>query len=231
VSTSQTYEDYLDAVERHDVTLYEVREGDEIPFAGTEAAVRNPQEPVGDDLHTNGVVLRVAYGETAFLFTGDAERNVEDRLVDDYGDDLDAEAYQAGHHGSDTSSGPAFLDAVDPEVAVISAPYDSQYGHPHDEPLQRFAERDIRTVWTAVHGTTVVESDGTELTVRVQHEATTDPQALREEPKATADPTEQPDERVALGDGAGRLAPVAPDAAGSVPDLAGGAGAVANAGG
>jgi competence protein ComEC len=218
--TTRTYERYLDAIERHDVDLFEIAEGDELPFEGAGATVLNPAEPGGDDLHDGGVALRVALGETSFLFTGDAERDAEARMLEAHGDALDADVYQAGHHGSDTSSGPAFLDAVDPEVAVVSSGYDSQYGHPHDEPLERFAERGIETTWTAVHGTIVFESDGRELSVRTQHDATTDPLALRDEPEATADPADPAEERFVIrggddtserqpgGDpGNGRLAP------------------------
>lgn len=197
--TSRTYERYLDAVERHDVTLFEVRSGDEIPLDGAAATVLSPSAPVGDDLHDNGVSVSVAVGETSFLFTGDAEREAESRLLEAHGDRLDVDVYQAGHHGSDTSSGPAFLDAVDPAVAVVSSGYDSQFGHPHDEPLERFAERDIRTVWTGVHGSIVFESDGERIVVRTQVEATTDPLELKATPEASADPTDPTAERFAVG--------------------------------
>lgn len=207
--TSKTYERYLDAVERHDVTLFEVAEGDRIPFAGVEATVLNPEEPGGEDLHENGVVVHAAFGETAFLFTGDAERGVENRLVDTYGDALDAEVYQAGHHGSNTSSGPPLLDAVAPRVAVVSSAYDSQYGHPHDEPLERFATWDVQTLWTAVHGTIVVTTDGEELTVRTQQNATTDPLAVQDADQSSAAPRDETETRftVTVG-GTDRLAPV-----------------------
>jgi competence protein ComEC len=197
--TSRTYERYLDAVERHDVTLFEVRSGDEIPLDGAAATVLSPSAPVGDDLHDNGVSVSIAVGETSFLFTGDAEREAESRLLEAHGDRLDVDVYQAGHHGSNTSSGPAFLDAVDPAVAVVSSGYDSQFGHPHDEPLKRFAERDIRTVWTGVHGSIVFESDGERIVVRTQVEATTDPLELNTAPEASADPTDPTAERFAVG--------------------------------
>ena len=197
--TSQTYERYLDAVERHDVRLFEVRSGDEIPLEGAAATVLSPAPPVGDDLHENGASVSVAVGETSFLFTGDAERATESRLLERHGDRLDADVYQAGHHGSNTSSGPAFLDAVDPAVAVVSSGYDSQFGHPHDEPLERFSERGIRTLWTGVHGTIVLESDGEGIAVRTQVDATTDPLELNDAPEAGADPTDPTAERFAVG--------------------------------
>jgi competence protein ComEC len=206
--TSQTYERYLDSIERHDVDLVEVASGDEIPFNGTGTTVLNPESPGGEELHPNGVAVHVAVGETAFLFTGDAERETESGILDRHGGAIEADVYQAGHHGSDTSSGPEFLDAVDPEVAVVSSAYDSQYGHPHDEPLERFAERDIRAVWTAVHGSIVFEADGETITVRTQHDATTDPLGIQNAEAATADPSESAEERFTLGDASGHIAPV-----------------------
>lgn len=207
--TSQTYERYLDAIERHDVDLFEVASGDEIPFNGTGTTVLNPESPGGDDLHANSVAVHVAVGETAFLFTGDAERETESEILDRHGEAIDADVYQAGHHGSDTSSGPEFLDTVDPAVAVVSSAYDSQYGHPHDEPLQRFADRDVATLWTAVHGSIVFEADGETITVRTQHDATTDPLEIQGADAATADPTTPPnEERFTVDEASGRIAPV-----------------------
>lgn len=193
--TTNTYERYLDAVERHDVDLFTVRDGDELPFEGVNATVLNPPEDGGSDLHYNSVTVHLQFGNASFLFTGDAERDAESRLLDEHGSGLQADVYHAGHHGSDTSSGPEFLDAVDPAVTIISADYDSQYGHPHDEPLERFAERDVRAAWTGVHGTVVFVSDGEEISVRTQHDATFDPLELRDESVATAPPAEAVDER------------------------------------
>ncbi|MEF8808960.1 ComEC/Rec2 family competence protein [Natronomonas sp.] len=206
--TSQTYERYLDAIERHDVDLFEVASGDEIPFNGTGTTVLNPESPGGEELHPNSVAVHVAVGETSFLFTGDAERETEAAMLDRHGEAVEADVYQAGHHGSDTSSAPEFLDTVDPDVAVVSSAYDSQYGHPHDEPLQRFADRDIEAVWTAVHGTVVFEADGETITVRTQHNATTDPLEIRDSDAATADPSDPAEERFTLGDASGHIAPV-----------------------
>ncbi|WP_336135971.1 ComEC/Rec2 family competence protein [Natronomonas amylolytica] len=207
-TTSQTYERYLDAIERHDVDLFEVASGDEIPFNGTGTTVLNPESPGGKEPHPNGVAVHVAVGETAFLFTGDAERETEREILDRHGDAIEADVYQAGHHGSDTSSGPEFLDTVDPDIAVVSSAYDSQYGHPHDEPLQRFADRDTEAVWTAVHGTVVIEADGETITVRTQHDATTDPLEIQSADAATADPADATEERFTLGDASGHVAPV-----------------------
>jgi competence protein ComEC len=185
--TSATYDRYLDAVEEYDVDLIDAQEGDEIPMEGVEVVVLNPpaESDRPDDLHYNSLSVHLTFGETSFLFTGDAEDDAEARMVDAHGGDLAADVYHAGHHGSSTSSTPPFLDSVDPEVALVSAAYESQYGHPHDEVLEAFADREIETYWTAVHGSVVVESDGSELVIETESEATTDPLAFSEETEAS----------------------------------------------
>ncbi|MCU4971335.1 MBL fold metallo-hydrolase [Halobacteria archaeon AArc-m2/3/4] len=185
--TSQTYDRYLDAIDRHDVTLFEVREGDSLEFGAADVQFYNPPERDDDaagasgDLHYNSIVLTVEYGDVTYLTTGDAETDAEQRLVEAYGDELDADVYQAGHHGSSTSSTDPFLDRVTPEIVVISSDRDSQYGHPHDEVLETFADRDLETYWTGVHGDIVLTTDGTELTVETEHEASSAPLDLLEE--------------------------------------------------
>ncbi|SDJ51631.1 ComEC/Rec2 family competence protein [Natronorubrum texcoconense] len=180
--TSQTYESYLDAVEAYEIRLFEVSEGSTLPLedGAVEATVRNPPDDGGDGLHFNSVALSVEFGEFTYLTTGDAERNAEQRMVDAHGDDLAADVYQAGHHGSSTSSTDPFLDRVDPDIAVVSSALESQYGHPHDEVLESFADRDIVTYWTAVHGDIVLTTDGTDASVTAEHDEPTDPETLLE---------------------------------------------------
>lgn len=193
--TSQTYERYLDAVEAHDVTLIDAQEGDELGLDGASTKVLNPPESPGtDDLHHNSLTLEIAFGETTVLLTGDAEADAEDRMVDTY-DDLDADIYHAGHHGSSTSSTEPFLSTLDPAATIISAAYDSQYGHPHDEVLDRFAGHGIDTYWTGIHGTIVFETDGETITASTGTAATTDPTEVRDAEPAETDPTATVDQR------------------------------------
>jgi competence protein ComEC len=181
--TSATYSNYLDAIEEHDVTLYETQAGDEIPLNGTNTTVLNPPADHGDeDLDANAVVVRIGYGDAGFLFTGDMTSATEDDLVDRWGDDIQSSVYQVGHHGSDSSSSPVFLDAVNPRIAIVSAAYDSQYGHPDPDVLDRLAERGIATYWTGTHGTIVASTDGDAVTIRTVGDAPTDPGSLRDAP-------------------------------------------------
>jgi len=181
-ASTQTYNDYLDAVEEHGVTLYETRTGAAIPFDGVDVRVLGPPEPYleNEARNENSIVLKLTYGEMSFLLTGDAEDDQEAQLVDQYGDKLQATVLKAGHHGSASSTGEQLLDAVDPEVVIISSAYDSQYGHPDPEVLERLAERSIPAYWTATHGDIVLISNGQAISVRTQQSAITAPLALRD---------------------------------------------------
>jgi competence protein ComEC len=200
-ASTATYGEYLDAIERHDVTLYEARAGDSIPFDGVETEVLGPPEPYvdGEDRNENSIVLRLSYGSTSFLYTGDAEGDAERRLVEEYGSGLDSTVYKAGHHGSSSSSSETLLDAVDPKAAVVSSAYDSQYGHPHDEVLEAFSERSIPTYWTATHGNVVFVTNGEGVSVRTQAEAPTDPLSIRDAAPVAPGTTTPVEERARIG--------------------------------
>ncbi|MFB6117969.1 lamin tail domain-containing protein [Halosegnis sp.] len=179
---TETYSEYLDAIEQHDVTLYETREGDTIAFEGVAVQVLGPPEPYieNEARNENSIVLKLGFGQTSFLFTGDAEDDQEAYLVEEYGTQLDATLMKAGHHGSDSSTSGALLDAAQPKAVVISSAYDSHYGHPNEAVLNRLAQRDIPTYWTATHGDTVLVSDGETVTIKTQAAAPTNPSRLRE---------------------------------------------------
>ena len=203
-ASTQTYEEYLDAVETHDVTLYETREGDTIDFGTTDVAVLGPPDPHLENRarNENSIVLKITHGETSFLLSGDAEDDQEAYLVDTYGNQLESTVLKAGHHGSSSSSSEPFLDTVAPQTVVISSAYDSRYGHPTETVLQRFADRSIPAFWTATHGNTVFVSNGTAVSVQTQQTAPTNPAALRDGSAISPGTTGAVSERLLLtGDG------------------------------
>ncbi len=181
-ATTQTYERYLDAIEQYDIQLYETRAGDELPFDGAEVQVLSPPEPylANEDPNENSIVLQVTHGNAGLLFPGDVADAGEEYLVDEYGATMNVSTLLAAHHGSRSSSSDAVLDTTTPAVTVISSPYDSQYGHPHDEVLNRLATRDIPAYWTGTHGDIVMYSNKSAMTIATQREAPTDPMRLRD---------------------------------------------------
>ena len=96
------------------------------------------------DCNNYSVVIKADYGENSFLFTGDAEKLVEDEILEsNY--NIKADVLKVGHHGSSTSSSEKFLNKVSPKYAVISCGVNNEYGHPHKETLEKLKKRNIKT--------------------------------------------------------------------------------------
>ncbi len=117
-----------------------------------------------NELNNMSVVLKVTYGETSFLFQGDAEEMVEKDLIE-ANVDLSANVLKVGHHGSKTSTTDAYLNAVKPELAIISCGEENTYGHPRVTVIDNLEKNHIKHYITAINGDIVVESDGTEIKV------------------------------------------------------------------
>lgn len=177
---TQTYNRYLTAIEEYGVNLEIVSEDTEFTAGNTTINVLNPPtDSTTNDLHYNSVSVIIEYGDLGFLFTGDAEQDAEQRIADQHHDVLsNSDVYQAGHHGSYTSSNPAFLDAITVDVAVVSSAFDSQYGHPHNVTLERFNEYNITTYWTGIHGNVTADTDGDALTIDPESDVSTDPATI-----------------------------------------------------
>jgi competence protein ComEC len=107
------------------------------------------------------LVLRLDYGDVSFLFASDIELAAEDALLRGDRDELDATVLKVGHHGSDTSSSAAFLRAVSPAVAVISAGVGNRFGHPAPAVVERLEEHG--RVYNTLDGRVRIETDGERL--------------------------------------------------------------------
>lgn len=158
IHTSQTFERVLDAILDSDADYVEPRRGEQYEIGSARIEVLHPDELTGD-LNGGSISLRLQYGEIAFLFSGDAESEQEQSMVDS-GLNLKAHIFHAGHHGSSTSNTEVFLKAIAPEVAVISAGIDNSYGHPHAEVVERLEQLGIEIYRTDIDGTIVLTTDG-----------------------------------------------------------------------
>jgi competence protein ComEC len=105
-------------------------------------------------------VLRVVYGESEFLLTGDAPISTERTLLSYGVETLTSDVLKAGHHGSRTSSSEGFLKAVNPMYGVFSRGCENSYGHPHVEVVERFNSLGIPTLDTCTDSTIVFSSNG-----------------------------------------------------------------------
>ena len=149
----------------------------EVPAAGTVwqlgSATVTQLGPVAQYSDTNdtSLVLRLDYGSTSFLLTGDMEADAERDLVNT-GANLKADVLQVGHHGSSTSTSYIFLNSVLPEMGVISCGVNNKYGHPHEETLSILRDAGVDVYRTDLLGTITIGSDGRNYTVGTEHTAT-----------------------------------------------------------
>jgi len=135
--------------------------GDVFEFGGIEVRVLSPQSgAVAEDKQQDdeSMVLRLQYGDTSALLVGDSHKRIEKVLETE---NPKANLLKIGHHGSLTSSSPEFLEAVDPQFAVVSAGYYNLFRHPRPEVMQRFAQRHVRTYRTDLAGAVSFYLDGT----------------------------------------------------------------------
>ena len=110
------------------------------------------------DLNNYSAVLRISFGKSSFLFTGDAEDVVESELISS-GQNIKADVLKVGHHGSGYSSTSAFLKKVNPKYAIISVGKNS-YGHPNVDAMTRIATAGAEVYRTDEVGTIIVTTDG-----------------------------------------------------------------------
>lgn len=158
--TTKTYMDVLEAIDRKGLKIKIAKEGVAIPIEGVSAKILAPNEELkSDNLNDYSVVIRLTYGQTAFLFQGDAEKRTEESILES-DSNIKADVIKLGHHGSTTSNSPDYIEAVEPDYAVIMLGEGNKYGHPHKEILALMDEKGIIVYRTDKDGNIVAVSDG-----------------------------------------------------------------------
>lgn len=161
VHTNQTYEEMLVFIRDHSIPALQVRTGQNLDFdQAMKVDILGPDDLSPPNINNTSIILKVSYDKFSALITGDAEVEAERRQLTTSADKLPATILKAGHHGSRTSSSEEYLRAVGPELVIISAGVGNQYGHPHEEVLDRMASLGIKTMITRDSGTITIISDG-----------------------------------------------------------------------
>lgn len=124
----------------------------------------------GSETNDASIILKIEYGETSFVFTGDAETIAEQEVINS-GLDISADVLKIGHHGSADSTSEEFLDRIMPDYAIISVGSENTYLHPADETLGRLESAGIEVFRTDLQGEILVTSDRKTVTVTTEKEA------------------------------------------------------------
>ena len=168
VHTSEAYAATITTARARGVPWRIVRAGDSLDIDGVRLMILAPdaaRAASATDANEASVIVAAEYRGVRVLLTGDAEREEEERVRRQYPARLQADILKVGHHGSSTSSSPAFLDAVRPRVALVSVGAGNTYGHPSDAVLESLVRRGAQVMRTDDEGTIVVSTDGTSLRV------------------------------------------------------------------
>jgi beta-lactamase superfamily II metal-dependent hydrolase len=157
-STSQTYTNFMSAVQAEGAEAHVARRGDQISVSDLTFKVLNPTNVFGST-NNNSIVLSLSYGQVDFLFEGDAEQEAETSIIA-AGLIPDVEILKVGHHASRTASSATFLAAAKPEAAIYMAGTGNGYGHPHAETIAALQAIGATIYGTDVKGDIVVTTDG-----------------------------------------------------------------------
>lgn len=165
---TRTYEQLLDGIAKAKAKYTEVHLGDKLTMDGMSFLVPNPGvDDKVKDANDSSVVLRVAYGPTSFIFTGDAEKTAESRMIAS-GLPLQSTILKVSHHGSSTSSSTAFLQAVQPKVAIYGAGLNNKYGHPNKITITNLTKIGAKIYGTLTSGTVTVIADSNGYTIQTE---------------------------------------------------------------
>lgn len=161
--TTNDYEEWLKQIKNKNIPYQIARAGDNIEFSdGVRFEILWPEDDLtgqrAQDLNDTSVVLRVVYGKTAALLTGDIPQTVEQILIQE--GNLSAQILKVAHQGSNTSSSKEFLQAVAPTWAVILVGANNRYGHPSSKVLNRLQALGINVLRTDLLGSISFISNG-----------------------------------------------------------------------
>lgn len=165
-----TFQDVIKAVEDKGLKITAPKVGETFGLGDAVGMMIGPGSETYKNLNDYSIVIKIVYGETSFLFTGDAEEYAEEEMIKS-GLDLSADVLKVGHHGSRSSSTDPFLKQVSPHMAVIMAGEGNDYGHPHPETIEKLAKQDIKVYRTDLHGTVKAISDGKSIVFQTEKEA------------------------------------------------------------
>ncbi len=162
VHTTQTYEQMLTLIRDKGIPAIKARRGVLLDLdPSLVLRVLGPDDAAVERNDTNNasIVIRLTYGRISMLFTGDAEEP-EEREILESGEEVRAHVLKVAHHGSPSGSSKRWLQAVAPEVAIISVGADNPFDHPGYKVLTRLTQFNVTTYRTDRHGTITIRSDG-----------------------------------------------------------------------
>lgn len=155
--TISAFDNMLDVIENKNIDAYTAKAGVNIMTSGMiKIDILAPFADSYSNINNSSAIVKLTYGETVMIFTGDSEKEIEMQLADS---NIDADVLKVGHHGSKSSSASSFIESVSPDIAVISVGEGNSYGHPHSETLAILNQAGADIYRTDEAGTIIVTAD------------------------------------------------------------------------
>lgn len=170
-SDTRAFNSFLKYLDKQGKILKVPKAGDTFELGSAKITILGPINE-SEDSNNMSIVIKITYGKTSFLFTGDAETDEEKDIIKKYKRDINCDVLKVGHHGSASSTSTEFLNAVKPKIAVISCGLDNSYGHPTQTVLDSINKKGAEIYRTDLHGDVFCYSDGKKLTFATEKRAT-----------------------------------------------------------
>lgn len=164
---TKAYKDFVNKVKKQGLKIKNPKAGERISIGSAGIEFLGPINERGKETNSTSIVLKITYGNTSFLFTGDAERDEEEEILSS-GANLKSTVLKVGHHGSSGSTSYPFLRAVMPQYAVISCEKGNSYGHPHKETMSKLYGAETEIYRTDTQGHIVMSSDGENIEIQTE---------------------------------------------------------------
>ncbi len=187
---TRAFNSYVKYLNEQNINIIVPKAGDNFKLGSASVHILSGSKNFNDP-NNDSIVLKVTYGSTSFLFTGDSEREAEQALLDS-GANLSSTVLHVGHHGSDTSTTYPFLREIMPEYGVISVGSKNTYGHPTDGVLSKLRDADVKVLRTDMQGDIIFTSNGSSLSFTTERNTNVDTLASVSKDKPTSAPTPKP---------------------------------------
>ena len=166
-SYTKSFEQMIDSLKSNNLKINPIKRGCNTINLGfqTNVEVFSPINDTYDNENNYSPVIKISFGNNSFLFTGDAEKEIEDKLIL-LNDDLKADILKVSHHGSSSSTSDSFLNRVSPKYAVISVGKNNIYDHPNDTIISKLNTYNIDILRTDIQNNITLISDGTNISYK-----------------------------------------------------------------
>ncbi|MFV3013734.1 cell wall-binding repeat-containing protein [Clostridium botulinum] len=189
--TTQTFKDVITSIQNKGLKITVPTVGDKYSLGVADFTILAPNNSSYSNLNNYSIVIKLKFGNRAFIFTGDAESLSEGEILAKQLD-ITGDVLKLGHHGSKTSTSQNFLNKVNPKYAVVSCGKNNSYKHPHQETLNKLKAKNIKVYRTDETGTITATSNGSSLSFNAKQGSYIGGDYVAPKPKPKPDPKPDP---------------------------------------